>query len=145
GARYDCTVGFINTWFHDVIIPQGGVRRGSLVANAKRFPPGWRRALYALGKRANPRSWAYAAIERRQYDPRRPTRVVAVSRMVVPDLQRYHHVPKSQTHVIPNAVDADRLTVAHPGAVRCAFRNRHGLAADELVGLFVGHNFWLKG
>src|SRR3954452_9727803 len=24
-ADYDCTVGFINTWYHDVIIPQGGV------------------------------------------------------------------------------------------------------------------------
>ena len=25
-ASYDCTVGLINTWHHDVIIPQGGVR-----------------------------------------------------------------------------------------------------------------------
>src|SRR4051794_33415516 len=24
-GRYDCTVGLINTWHHDVIIPQGGV------------------------------------------------------------------------------------------------------------------------
>ena len=24
-GSYDCTVGFINTWAHDVIIPQGGV------------------------------------------------------------------------------------------------------------------------
>src|SRR5205807_996650 len=32
-----------------------------------------------------------------------------------------------------------------PGAVRCAFRNRFGLAPGDLVGLFVGHNYWLKG
>ena len=27
-AGYDCTVGFINTYAHDVIIPQGGVHGG---------------------------------------------------------------------------------------------------------------------
>src|SRR5689334_216797 len=37
-ASHDCSVGFINTWRHDVIIPQGGVHAGSLEANARRFP-----------------------------------------------------------------------------------------------------------
>ena len=57
-ADHDCTVGFINTWHHDVIIPQGGVHGGSLEANARRFPAGWRRVLYLLGKKANPKYWA---------------------------------------------------------------------------------------
>ena len=65
--------------------------------------------------------------------------------MVRGHLQRYHHVPRSRITVIPNAIDADRLQVAQPGAVRCAFRNRIGLEPDDLVGLFVGHNYWLKG
>jgi UDP-glucose:(heptosyl)LPS alpha-1,3-glucosyltransferase len=54
-------------------------------------------------------------------------------------------VPRNRIHVIPNAIDAERLDVAQPGAVRCKFRNAVGLAPDELVGLFVGHNYWLKG
>src|SRR5262245_16476212 len=29
-ATHDCSVGFINTWAHDVLIPQGGVQEGSL-------------------------------------------------------------------------------------------------------------------
>jgi UDP-glucose:(heptosyl)LPS alpha-1,3-glucosyltransferase len=144
-GQYDCTVGFINTWYHDVIIPQGGVHAASLEANAKRFPPGWRRMLYVLGKKASPRFWAYRAIEHKQYDSARPTRVIAVSRMVMKHLQRFHHVPKHRIHVIPNAIDPDRLLVDHPGAVRCRFRNKLGLAPDALVALFVGHNFWLKG
>jgi UDP-glucose:(heptosyl)LPS alpha-1,3-glucosyltransferase len=144
-AFYDCTVGFINTWHHDVLIPQGGVHGGSLEANAKRFPAGARRSLYTLGKLANPKFWAYRAIERKQYDPARSTRVVAVSRMVKEHLQRFHNVAESRIHVVPNAIDADRLQVAHAGALRCAFRNKLGLAPDDLVGLFVGHNFWLKG
>ena len=144
-ADHDCTVGFINTWFHDVIIPQGGVQGGSLEANSKRFPAGWRRAAYLLAKHANPKFWACRAIERRQYEHDRPIRVIAVSHMVKGHLQRSHHVPTHRIHVIPNAIDAERLRVDSLGAVRCAFRNSFDLQPDELVGLFVGHNFWLKG
>lgn len=144
-ARYDCTVGFINTWGHDVLIPQGGVHEGSLHANAKRFPAGWRRELYKLGKQLNPKWWAYRTIEARQYESEHHGRIVAVSRMVMNHLQRYHHVPTHRIHVIPNAIDADRLMVSQPGAVRCQFRNKLGLAPDDCVGLFVGHNYWLKG
>lgn len=144
-VSYDCTVGLINTWHHDVIIPQGGVLRGSLDANARRFPAGWRRSLYRLGKRANPKYWTYRAIEGRQYDPDRQARVIAVSHMVKEHLQQYHHVPRTRVHVVPNAIDAGRLIVEQPGAVRCAYRNKLGLAPDDLIGLFVGHNFALKG
>ena len=94
---YDCTVGFINTWHHDVLIPQGGVHDGSLEANAKRFPEGFRRTLYALGKKANPKWWAYRAIERKQYDTSRAPRYVAVSRMVMEHLQRFQARRRSRT------------------------------------------------
>ncbi len=144
-GSHDCSVGFINTWYHDVIIPQGGVHRGSLEANSRRFPAGWRRGLYTLGKKANPKFWVYRAIECRQYAPGGLGRVVAVSRFVMEHLQRFHHVPKNRIHVVPNAIDAGRLHVESPGAVRCGFRNSLGLAPGDLVGLFVGHNYWLKG
>ncbi len=143
--EYDCTVGFINTWAHDVLIPQGGVHDGSLEAGAKRFPEGIKRVLYTLAKKANPRWWAYRAIEKKQFDADRSARFIAVSRMVMEHLQRFHHVPKHRVHVIPNAIDAERLIVKFPGAVRCGFRNKVGLAPNDLAGLFVGHNFRLKG
>jgi UDP-glucose:(heptosyl)LPS alpha-1,3-glucosyltransferase len=144
-AEYDCTVGFINTWHHDVLIPQGGVHEGSLSANARRFAPGLPRFLYTLAKKANLKWWVYQAIEKKQYDPERGTQIVAVSRMVMEHLQRYPHVPKNRIHVVHNAIGAERLELSQPGAARCAFRNKVGLAPDDLVGLFVGHNFWLKG
>ena len=144
-ADYDCTVGLIHTWHHDVVIPQGGMQAATLVANSKRFPAGWRRPAYILGKQANPKSWAYQAIEARQYDPGRGARVVAVSRMVRDDIERLHGVPRDRIHVIPNAIDAARLAVDDPPATRLDFRGRHGLRADDLVALFVGHNYWLKG
>lgn len=144
-ADYDCTVGFINTWAHDVIIPQGGVHGGSLQANSQRFGNGLVRRLYILAKRLNPRYSTYQAIERRQYAPERQARVVAVSNMVRRHIQQFHHVPRQLISVVPNAIDPERVKVAQPGAVRCAFRNRMGLEPSDLVGLFVGHNFALKG
>jgi UDP-glucose:(heptosyl)LPS alpha-1,3-glucosyltransferase len=144
-GQYDCSVGFINTYAHDVIIPQGGIRQGSLLANARRFPSGVLRRLYVLTKLANPKDWLYRSIERKQYERERQTRVVAPSSMVKNHIETYHHVPRERIHVVPNAIDPRRLAVSHPGAVRCAFRNRLGLEPRDLVGLFVGHNFALKG
>jgi UDP-glucose:(heptosyl)LPS alpha-1,3-glucosyltransferase len=144
-ASYDCTVGLINTWYHDVIIPQGGIHRGSLASSARRFPAGWQQTLYRLGRQADPKFWVHEAIERRQYAPNRQAKVIAVSNLVKEQLLRYHHVPRTRIHVIPNAIDPERLKAAHPGAVRCAFRNKIGLEPGDLVGLFVGHNYKLKG
>ncbi|MEO6809098.1 MAG: glycosyltransferase family 4 protein [Isosphaeraceae bacterium] len=145
-TTYDCSVGLINTWYHDVLIPQGGVHAASLEANARRFPPGVRRRLYLAGKAVNlPRALLYRRIEAKQYDPARRTRVVAVSEMVRGHLERFHGVPRDRIRVIPNAIDAGRLAVADPATVRAEVRFQLGLTPDDLTALFVGHNFRLKG
>lgn len=144
-ADFDCSVGFINTWGQDVLIPQGGVHGASLEANARRFPPGWRRHAYVLAKEINPKRWIYGAIEARQYDPSRGTRFVAVSHMVRGHLERFRGVGPDRVEVIPNAIDASRLAVDDPSAARAEFRARLGLGPTDLVALFVGHNYALKG
>jgi UDP-glucose:(heptosyl)LPS alpha-1,3-glucosyltransferase len=143
-ANQDCSIGFVNTWFHDVIIPQGGVQAGSLAANARRFSPLFQ-PFYRAAKKLNPKHWVHRLIEHRQYDPRRQPRVIAVSNMVKRHLEQYHRVPPHRIYVVPNAIDPRRLEVSQPGALRCAFRNRLGLEPGDLVGLFAGHNFALKG
>ena len=65
--------------------------------------------------------------------------------MVRGHLERYHGVPRDRIHVIPNAIDAGRLAVDDPAAARREFRDELGLRPDDLVALFVGHNYWLKG
>jgi UDP-glucose:(heptosyl)LPS alpha-1,3-glucosyltransferase len=142
---HDCSVGFINTWAHDVIIPQGGVQEGSLRANSARFSTNLHSQAYRLAKAANPKFWVHRAIERRQYDRERTARYVAVSQMVRRHLEEFHHVPRQRIHVVPNAIDFRRVDVPQPGAVRCGFRNRRGFEPGDLIGLFVGHNFALKG
>lgn len=145
GRNFDCTVGFINTWHQDVIIPQGGLHAGSLERNARRYAAGPARWCYASGKRLNPKDWVYRWIERRQYEPARGTRVVAVSHLVRGHLERYRGVGGDRVRVIPNAIDADRLAVGDRAATRAAFRARLGIGERDLLGLFVGHNPRLKG
>ena len=101
--QYDCTVGFINTYAHDVIIPQGGVQEGSLEANSRRFASGLIRRLYALGKMLNPKYSIYRAIERRQYASERQVRVVAVSHLV-----RRHHPAVPARSARANSRDTQR-------------------------------------
>src|SRR5262249_33554846 len=100
-ANHDCSIGFINTWFHDVIIPQGGVQEGSLAANADRFSP-LARPLYLTAKKMNPKYWIHHLIERRQYAQKRQPRVIAVSDLVKRDLVRYHRVPLHRIYVNRN-------------------------------------------
>ena len=142
---YVCVVGFINTWHQDVLIPQGGVHAASREANARRFAPGWRRTLYQVAKSSTFRAALYRAIEERQYDPARGTRVVAVSEMVRRHLERFHKVSRERIWVIPNAIDTDRLAVSDARERRESARGRLGLREDDLLALFVGHNFRLKG
>ncbi len=68
-----------------------------------------------------------------------------MSRMVRGYLERYQGVSRSRVDVIPNAIDAGRLAVDAPSLARGEFRTRLGLAPDDLVALFVGHNYALKG
>ncbi len=145
GHRFDCTIGLINTWSQDVLIPQGGVHPASLEYNARRFRPGWKRALYLAGKRLNPRYQAYRSIERMQYDPARAGRYVAVSQMVKGHLEHFYQVPPDRIAVIPNAIDAARMDVPNPQEVRARFRATHGYNHNDLVALFLAHNFKLKG
>ncbi len=145
-GAFDASLGLINTWRHDVLIPQGGVHAASLDANSRRFATGVGRGLYRLGKRLNPKAWVYRAIEARQYDRYFGVkRVVAVSGLVRGHLQKYHGVDAERIAVIPNAIDAGRLAVADPARARADLRAELGLAEDATVGLFVGHNYELKG
>jgi UDP-glucose:(heptosyl)LPS alpha-1,3-glucosyltransferase len=65
--------------------------------------------------------------------------------MVRGHLERHQGVARDRIDVIPNAIDAGRLNLPDPSAARREFRARFGLAREDLVCLFVGHNYALKG
>ncbi len=146
---HDVSIGFINTWGTDILIPQGGIRPASLRHNAARFAHPLRRAIYRLAKSLNPSAPLYRTIERRQYRglgmPDDPRRIVAVSHFVKGHLQEIYQVPEQVIRVIPNAIDSDRVRPGDPATSRRRLRVEQGIGADETVALFVAHNFALKG
>ena len=144
-ASHECSVGFINTWAHDVIIPQGGVQEGSLRANAGRFPTGLQRRSLSPDEVRQSEILGLPGDREQTIRPAIHGPVRGGQRDGSTASRRVPPRPEQQIHVVPNAIDLNRIDVAQPGAVRCAFRNRMGLEPNDLVGLFVGHNFALKG
>ena len=125
-GRHECSVGFINTWAHDVIIPQGGVQEGSLRANAATVPDGLQRRALSAVEGGQSQVLGLSGDRAQAVRPGATARFVAVSEMVRRHLEEFHHVPRQQIHVVPNAIDSERIDVAQPGAV--AVRSATGWA-----------------
>ena len=92
-----------------------------------------------------PSSGSIEAIERRQYDPDRQAQGRRRQQHGPRHTCSYHHVPRTRIHRDPQR-HRRRPPAGRParrGPLR--FRNQLGLEPSDLVGLFVGHNFRLKG
>ncbi len=130
-------------WQCDVFQPHGGSRQASFEQNLLLLPPAlrsWKRRLAPL----LPRYRQLKAISARQCanDGRK---IIAISKMVYADLQRYEQVPEEQLRLVYNGVDLARFRPANSGNDdRLAMRTRLGVT-DEVVLLIVAHNFRLKG
>jgi UDP-glucose:(heptosyl)LPS alpha-1,3-glucosyltransferase len=142
---HDVVLGFVKTWCQDVIIPQGGLHVASADYNLKKYRAPVVRWLAKLGKWLSPAYWSYRWLERRQYaGPYRPL-IVTPSRMVQEHFRRYYGIGSERTRVIPNAIDPNRFVERDRLRLRAEVRERWGIAPDEPVALFVGHNYRLKG
>jgi UDP-glucose:(heptosyl)LPS alpha-1,3-glucosyltransferase len=65
--------------------------------------------------------------------------------MVQTHFAEYYGIDAGQVRVIPNAIDPGRFQERDRLRLRAELRKKHGLAPDDVVGLFVGHNYHLKG
>ena len=88
-------------------------------------------------------AWMSRAAERFCFRRRRTRRLVAVSGGVARELERFLPDQRGAVAVIPNGVDRERFAPV-PDA-RAAARDRLGLAAGDLVALFVGGDWERKG
>lgn len=80
-------------------------------------------------------------IERLQFRAGRFARVIAVADSVRDDIVTYHGVDPALIDVIPPPVDLARFRAPEPNGIR----KRFGIALDDRVLLFVGHDFERKG
>jgi UDP-glucose:(heptosyl)LPS alpha-1,3-glucosyltransferase len=129
-------------WRYDILQPQAGSR----LANARRDRLSlgrWARFRRRLSPWHARRAGEFRALEERQYGPG-PGIVIAVSRMVRTDLQRRYGLDEGRIRLVYNGVDLRRLAGLDARTCRDDLRSSLGLH-DQVLFLFVGHNFRLKG
>ena len=129
-------------WRYDILQPQAGSR----LTNA-------RLDLLSLGRRARferrlspwyaRRIMEFRALEKRQFGPG-PGIVIAVSRLVRDDLLHRYDLDPGRIRLVYNGVDLGRLAGLDARDCRDSLRRSLGLR-DQVLFLFIGHNFRLKG
>lgn len=130
-------------WRCDVFQPHGGSRVASFEQNLLLLPP-WMRPWKRAAARMLPRYREFERLGARQY-ARDGRLVLALSRMVAADIERYHGVPPERMRIVYNGVDAERFSPAQRDEYRQPIRDSLGLRDDDVLALIVAHNFELKG
>jgi UDP-glucose:(heptosyl)LPS alpha-1,3-glucosyltransferase len=130
-------------WHANVFQPHGGSRLAAFQQNLLLLPA-WARPLKVRASQLLPRYRQFQQLAARQYanDGRL---ILALSKMVAHDLQRWHGVSRERIRVIYNGVDTNRFSPGHRQTHRAATREQLGVQADEVLLLIVAHNPALKG
>jgi UDP-glucose:(heptosyl)LPS alpha-1,3-glucosyltransferase len=145
GHRHDATIGFDKTWGLDILYPQGGLYAASADHNILKEAPGPRRAFMRMVKRFDPAHQSFMALERRQYLGDKNALVIAISEMVRGHFRKYYDIQPENLRVVRIATNPDRFVENDRPLRRDRVRTEHGIRPDEIVGLFCGMNYKLKG
>ena len=130
-------------WYCDVLQPHGGSRE-ALFERTLEMAPGWLRPWKRVASHLLPRYREFRRLMAQQFvDDGRI--VIALSRWVSADFQRFHQVPAGQIRLVYNGVDTDRFTPESRSRLREPVRRRLGIADDTLLLMIIAHNFRLKG
>lgn len=130
-------------WYCHVFESHDGCRLAQREQKLLALPPWIRAAKRGLFK-ALPRYREFVELESRQLaDPDRI--VLALSQMVSRHYQQYHGVRPDQIRVIYNGVDTGSFSPVRLAEHRDAVRRELGVGQEEMLCLFVGHDFDRKG
>ena len=142
---HDVVIGFVKTWHQDVLIPQGGLHVASAAYNLRKYRNPLVQMAARIGKWLDPSYWSYRSLEQKQFAREWQPLIVAPSALVKEHVRQYYGVAGKNIHVIHNAIDPGRFTEPNRLRLREEMQVRMGLPVDVMVGLFVGHNYRLKG
>ncbi len=143
GRGFDIVHSFGRTWGMDIFQPLGGSQMAGLIGNIRSIDNPVGRGLKILTYLSSLRKLTYFYVERVQM--REAKIVIAISAMVKRHLLRYSGLEEKKVRIVRNGVDLHRF---HPGnreKFRKETREKLGLAEDEMMVIFVAHNFRLKG
>jgi UDP-glucose:(heptosyl)LPS alpha-1,3-glucosyltransferase len=141
---FDASVGFVKTWGQDVLMPQGGLHVASAAHNRLKYASRWMQKVVRFAQAISVKNWSYRLLERKQF-VEHDSIIVVPSRMVRQHLHDYYGITGERVHVVHNAIDTKRFHGHDRLLIRSQLRESIGLAASDSVGLFVGHNYRLKG
>jgi UDP-glucose:(heptosyl)LPS alpha-1,3-glucosyltransferase len=130
-------------WYNHIFQSEDGSRMAQWEQKLHRLPAWvrpWKRAMI----RTLPRYRDFRRLMARQFgDPGRI--VVAISQMCARDYEHYHSVPPERIRLVYHGIDTARFSPDHRRRWRDATRRQLGIGNDEVVFLFVGHDYARKG
>ncbi len=106
-----------------------------------RLAPGWKR----LALRLDPKHRRWLELERRTLRAPELRLVLANSRLVAGELERFYGLEGDKVRLLRNGVEEEALEAARPPEVREQVRRELGLGRDQPVLLFLGSGFERKG
>jgi len=130
----------------DIYQPRGGFVVESVRRNLALHASPFAKALKRLGNQFNKKQQGMIRLERKLLTRRpRPPFIAAVSEYVARQAHEHFRFPNDRVRVIFNGVELDHTPPAERQAHRKAVREQYQIQPDELLALFIAHNFKLKG
>jgi len=139
GGHYDVTHSYGTVVGCDVITAQSCHRAGMDIAGTLMKDSIESNVNFGIADRVR------LCLEQQNFGKRKYKKVIACSNLVKRELMKYYRVPEHDIVVIPNGVDVKEF---HPGnreRFRDGVRQEYGIKKEEIVLLFVGHEFTRKG
>ncbi len=130
-------------WYCHVFESHDGSRLAQWERKLQRLPF-WARPIKRLMIRMLPRYHRFRKLIARQLGDRNHL-VLALSEMVAKDYRDYHDVLPEQIRLVYNGVDTERFSPQHRATYREKIREDLGIGQNEVLFLFVGHDFCRKG
>jgi UDP-glucose:(heptosyl)LPS alpha-1,3-glucosyltransferase len=141
--NFDVIMGVGNTWQADLLQPHGGVHWKWFWRSLRAYKSPWLWGAKFLGRILSLKQWVEGLVEDAPYR-KGVKKIVAISEMVKGDIIDYYGIPEEKVEVIYNGVDTEHF---HPRnkEYRKEIRSHYGLSSEDVLLLFVSHNFRLKG
>lgn len=91
----------------------------------------------------NPLHYVVLSIEK--YNVKQTNKIIAISFGIKKEIIKYYNASEKSMVVIPNGVNLDESKLEDKKALRKAIRKKYGISKENVVLLFVGHEFDRKG